>query len=245
MAVYYDCILSVDWSVFKYRKHPGLLLDGWRFRCVVSKRGDSLAESNWTLEKGDTNKAMDTDNVSQNAHRHETDLRVIGQALATLGIDSFDLVLAGDNFVVQGGPESPPQRKRPSAKPRLQLFRLKREKVKPQRTHFYISGMRFRDSDVLRLNRQAKDIRSSAEQCPDTQSLSHGLRMIGAHIDTKGGTLLRVIRQNQLFTVWYKGTLGRESKETFTQTNLYDLWVHLYKQRRNPPKRNGTTRNGL
>jgi hypothetical protein len=165
---------------------------------------------------------MDTDNVSQNAHRHETDLRVIGQALETLGIDSFDLVLAGDNFVVQGGPESPPPRKRPSAKPRLQLFRLKREKVKPQRTYFYISGMRFRDSDVLRLNRQAKDIRSSAEQCPDTQSLSHGLRMIGAHIDTKGGTLLRVIRQNQLFTVWYKGALGRESKETFTQTNLYD-----------------------
>ena len=192
-----------------------------------------------------TNKQMDTGNVSQKSHRHETDLRVIGQALETLGIDSFDLVLADDNFVIHGGPESPPPRKKPSAKPRLQLFRLKREKVKSQRTHFYISGMRFCDSDVLRLNHQAKNIRSSAEQCPDTRSLSHGLRMIGAHIDTKGGTLLRVVRQNQLFTVWYKGALGRESKETFTQTNLYDLWVHLYKKRSNPAKRNGTSGHGF
>src|SRR5258707_3952291 len=101
--------------------------------------------------------------------------------------------------------------------------------------------MRFRDSDVLRLDRQAKNIRSSEEKCPDTQRLSHGLRIIGAHVDSKGGTLLRVIRQNQLFTVWYQKASGGESKETFTQSNLYDLWVHRYKKRRNSTKRNGTT----
>jgi hypothetical protein len=188
---------------------------------------------------------MSTDGLSQKAHSHEIDLRVIGQALETLGIESFELVLDGNNFVVHGGPAVTASRKKPSAKTRLQLFRLKREKVNPQRSQFYISGMRFRESDVLRLDDQAKEIRSDGEKCPDTPSLSHGLRMIGAHIDTKGGALSRVIRQNQLFTVWYKGALGRESKETFTQTNLYDLWVHLYKKRRNPAKRNGTSGHGF
>jgi len=184
---------------------------------------------------------MNTDEISQKPHSHETDLRVIGQALETLGIESFDLVLDGENFVIHGGPDLPVPRKKIQASSRLQLFRRKRENVKPQRSQFYISGMRFRDSDVLRLDRRAKNIRSSEEKCPDTQSLSHGLRMIGAHIDTKGATLLQVIRHNQLFTVWYRKTSGGESKETFTQSNLYDLWVHLYKKRRNPPKRNGTS----
>jgi hypothetical protein len=100
--------------------------------------------------------------------------------------------------------------------------------------------MRFRHSDMLRLDRQAKNIRSKAEKCPDTQSL-----MIGAHIDTKGGIVLRVIRQNQLFTIWYKKALGGESKETFTQSNLYDLWVHLFKKQRNPAKKNGTSGHGF
>jgi len=62
--------------------------------------------------------------------------------------------------------------------------------------------------------------------------------MIGAHIDTKGGIVLGVIRQNQLFTIWYKKALGGESKET-------DLWVHLFKKRRNLAKRNGTSRHGF
>ena len=48
---------------------------------------------------------MSTDEISQKAHSHETDLRVIGQALETLGIESFELVLDGENFVLHGGPD--------------------------------------------------------------------------------------------------------------------------------------------
>ncbi len=51
---------------------------------------------------------MDMDEVSEKVHRHETDLRFIGQALETLGIDSFELALAEDKFVVHGGSEVPP-----------------------------------------------------------------------------------------------------------------------------------------
>jgi hypothetical protein len=189
---------------------------------------------------------MNTDEIPQQMLSHENDLRVIGQALEALGIESFELTLDGDNFVVHGGPELAP-REKPLTPNRLQRFEwTRRKKVKPQQSRFFISGMRFRESDVIRLDRQGKDIRLSPERCPDTNSLSHSLRMIGAHIDKKGGILLRVIRYNRLFTVWHKSSLGPESKEIFTQSNLYDLWVHLYKKRRNVGlKRNGTTRNGL
>jgi len=188
---------------------------------------------------------MTTDEISHKAHNHEIDLRVIGQALETLGIDSFELVLEKDHFVVHGGAAVASPSKTSAAVPRPRLFQRYRGKINPQRSKFYISGMRFRESDVLRLDHQAKDIRSNLEGCPDTSSLSHGLRMIGAHIDNKRATLMRVVRNNHLFTVWYKKAAGGESRESFTQSNLYDLWVHLYKQRRNPPKRNGTANQGF
>jgi hypothetical protein len=56
---------------------------------------------------------MNTDEISQKAHSHETDLRVIGQALETLGIESFELVLDGENFVLHGGPDLTGPRKKP------------------------------------------------------------------------------------------------------------------------------------
>lgn len=188
---------------------------------------------------------MKTEEIRQKSCSYEITLRALGQALEALGIESFELVLEGDNFVVYGGPELAPTREKRSTATRFQLFRRNRAKTKPQRG-FYISGMRFQESDVKRLDHQGKDIRITPEGCPDTNSLAHALRMIGAHIDKKGGILLRVIRYNRLFTIWYKNSLGAASKEIFTQSNLYDLWVHLYKKRRNAGlKRNGTTRSGF
>jgi hypothetical protein len=68
------------------------------------------------------------------------------------------------------------------------------------------------------------------------------MRMIGAHLDKMGLTLLRVTLDNGLFTVWHKSRSGAELKEVFTQANLYDLWVHLYKKRTDAePKRTGRT----
>lgn len=176
---------------------------------------------------------------------YEITLRAIGQALEALGVESFELVLEGGNFLIHGGPEMAPPREKPSSTARLQLFRRNREKVKPQRG-FYISGMRLRQSDVKRLDLQGKDTRISPERCPDTNRLSHALRMIGAHIDRSGVSLLRVVRHRGLFTVWHKGRSGCELKEIFTHANLYDLWVHLYKKRKDVgSKRNGTTQNGF
>jgi hypothetical protein len=172
---------------------------------------------------------------------YEVILRAIGQALEALAIESFELVLEADDFVVYGGSTSVGQPE-PEASPRLfQLFRRNAAKVKP-RGGFHISGMRFCEGDIERLDRQGKDIRMSSVKCPDASSVSHNMRMIGAHLDKMGLTLIRVIMGKGLFTLCYKSRSGAEMKEVFTQANLYDLWVHLFKKRNDvEPKRTGTT----
>ena len=168
----------------------------------------------------------------------EITLRAIGQALEALGVTEFELILDGDSFVISGGANVSSVRQKTSS-PKFRLFREKAESAK--RRGFYISGMRFRPSDIIRLDRQGKDVRVSAERCPDTNSLAHGLRMIGAHIDKTGLRLLGVVGSKGSFIVWHKSRSGAEMKQIFTGANLYDLWVHLYKKRDGEVKRTGTT----
>jgi hypothetical protein len=56
--------------------------------------------------------------------------------------------------------------------------------------------------------------------------------MISAHVDKSGIDLLGIQRDKGLFTVCRKAPGGDPLKQIFTQANLYDLWVHLYKQRK-------------
>jgi hypothetical protein len=165
------------------------------------------------------------------SYSYEVTLRAVGQALEALGVESFELVLDGDNFVVYGGSESTLTKQKPALARRFRFLGRNRNKVVKQR-RFYISGMRLRRSDVKRLDDQSKKFRISAEGSPDTDRLSHALRMIGAHVDKTGIVLLGIQRDKGLFTVWHKARNGDRLNEIFTQANLYDLWVHLYKQRK-------------
>jgi hypothetical protein len=175
------------------------------------------------------------------SYSYEITLRAVGQALEALGVESFELVLDGDNFVVYGGPESTLANTKRSARSRFRLFGRNRSKAVKQR-RFYISGMQLRRSDIKRLDDRGKEFRIRAERCPDTDRLSHGLRMIGAHVDKSGIALLGIQRDKGLFTVCHKGRTGDPLKQVFTQANLYDLWVHLYKQRKGTSLRpTGTT----
>jgi hypothetical protein len=176
---------------------------------------------------------------AQESPAYEVTLRAVGQALEALGVESFELIFEGETVLVYGGPKSAADEQK-SSPGRFQLFRRKQPKKTPH--EIYISGMRVRESDIKRLDHQGKATRMTAERCPDTNSLSHGLRMIGAHFDKLELSILRVVRSKGLFTVWHRSRSGGESKQIFTQANLYDLWVHLYKKRTEmTPLRTGTT----
>lgn len=186
----------------------------------------------------DGRELMKANNDFSEASRYEITLRAIGQALEALGVETFELVLDGDSFIVYGGTDVSGFRRKVSTR-KFRLFHKKPEKL--PRRGFYISGMRFRPSDIKRLDRQGRDIRIAPERFPETSSLAHALRMIGAHIDKTGLSLLAVVGNKGLFTVWHRTRSGEELKQIFTGANLYDLWVHLYKQRDGAVKRTGTT----
>jgi hypothetical protein len=82
---------------------------------------------------------------SRDSSSFEITLRAVGQALEALGVESFELVLDGDNFVVYGSPGSTLPKPKSSAGSRFRLFGRNRNKVAKQRK-FYISGMRLHRS---------------------------------------------------------------------------------------------------
>ena len=88
------------------------------------------------------------------------------------------------------------------------------------------------DAQTVSYEITLRAIGQAVERCPDTDRLSHALRMLGAHLDKSKMTLLGIQRDKGVFTIWHQGRRGDRLKEVFTQANLYDLWVHLYKQRK-------------
>ena len=72
------------------------------------------------------------------SYSYEITLRAVGQALEALGVESFELVLDGDNFVVYGGSESKLTKQRPAIARRFGFLGRNRSKVVKQR-RFYIS----------------------------------------------------------------------------------------------------------
>jgi hypothetical protein len=93
-----------------------------------------------------------------------------------------------------------------------------------------ISGMRLRRSDVKRLDDQSKKFRISAEDSPDTDRLSHALRMIGAHVDKTGIVLLGIQRDKGLFTVWHKARNGDRLNEIFSK-QIFMIYGYTFTNR--------------
>jgi hypothetical protein len=58
----------------------------------------------------------------RDSYSYEITLRAVGQALEALGVESFELVVDGDNFVVYGGPEPTLTKQRDQAASGFRLF---------------------------------------------------------------------------------------------------------------------------
>ncbi|HEU4342009.1 MAG TPA: hypothetical protein VFU31_10595 [Candidatus Binatia bacterium] len=178
--------------------------------------------------------------AAEQATCYEYVLRAIGQALEALDVRSFDIEVEGNNYIVQGRSETtqkPKVHKPATFKSILQNLRslLQTPPAGNQSEKlsfpFAFLGLRFTPEDIDRLQRHGEALRSNLEGSPDHHRLSQILRLIGAYVDHKGGSLLRVSFHQQSATVCYRPLFGGEQTEVFTSSNLYDFWVHLYKQR--------------
>jgi hypothetical protein len=180
--------------------------------------------------------------ASESTTSYEHILRSIGLGLEALGVQAFDLEVDGNKYIVEG--ESEVKKTEIVAKPSdsKSVFRnfwsdLKTQfstPLPPKKSPFVFLGMQFTPKDLDRLEQQGETLGSPWEEAPDLHSLPQILWTVGAYVDHKGGRLLRVSKHNQTVTIGYRNFTGSEQTEEFTESNLYDFWVHVYVQRRKP-----------
>lgn len=181
--------------------------------------------------------------MSKGSNTYQRSLRAIGQGLEELCVEQFELEAGNYHYMVRGRCKSTTKVENP---PKSNLLKdafsflrrhskthsATRTPVRKVLSSFEFTGLRLTGKDIIRFERQGRAQITDATRTLDPQSVSQMLRLAGAYLDHKKSRLLRLAWQNQSLTLWRRDGFGVESKETFTPTNLYDLWVHQYKQRR-------------
>ena len=176
------------------------------------------------------------------AYNYQKHLRALGQGLETLRVEKIELEAFDDYYLVHGVGCRPKPADAPKPnlfKDALQFLRRKstarsapRTEAKKSPLTYEFSGLRIAQKDLDDFERRAKSAISNSQDSLDPHSVSQTLRLVGAYLDHRKSCLLKLSWRNQTVTLWRRDGLGVESKEIFTPTNLYDLWVHRYKQRR-------------
>ena len=172
---------------------------------------------------------------------YQLTLRAVGQILDLLHVHSFEIEVNAKDFVVHGVSEKSENEatfKATGLNKLVKIFRPngvtgreRQSRKKPPRP-FAFSGMRFSEEDLDRLELRGQASRMKFGGTPAFNTLSQALRALGAYIDQRRAGLTRVSGCDNQIAVVYKLPFGGEKIETFTRINLYDLWVHMYKRRR-------------
>ena len=154
---------------------------------------------------------------------HSQALRVIGQNLVSVNCDSFDLITAGDDYVVTPHASEPPVSV-PSTKAFLDQWlgnRFRRAKAGRRAS----TRLFFSRSEILisNLERQAKRRIGSPT---DVRDLSFVLRVLGDYLDKKSAREFSILWSPHLITVQHNGT-----EELFTRENVYDFGIRMYLKR--------------
>lgn len=152
-------------------------------------------------------------------------LRVIGQQLASLGIDSFEVEKIGDHYVVQAhGSEAinkslcaaflkiPPSTARKSADPNARGA----------------NSIHLSPNQILQADGEYSLRRHQPTAMPDPYKLSTLLRVLGDYLDRRGADEFAIAYDSASLTVRYG-----EKSESLRVDILYDLGVHMYLRRSN------------
>jgi hypothetical protein len=150
--------------------------------------------------------------------------RAIGQSISKLDPLYFDLELVGNDYTVSGVSKTP-------------LNAAEKNTRTENNFSSGFSNLRFTQSEVDVINGTGKQSRADTDVSRvDPHSIPNVLRTIGAYLDARGLSFLRLSLDNGNLTVWHINNMQVETKEIFTPINIYDLWVRYFKKReqRNP-----------
>ena len=176
------------------------------------------------------------------ANSYRRSLRAIGQGLEALCVEEFELEATSFHYVVHGHCKKIKNEVPTKSNLLTDAFSFLRRKskthsatrtpVKKILASFEFTGLRISGRDIVRFERQGKAQSSNEVGTLNPQSISQALRLAGSYLDHKKSRLMKLYWRSQSLTLWHRDGFGIESKETFTPANLYDLWVHQFKQRK-------------
>jgi hypothetical protein len=137
-------------------------------------------------------------------------LRVIGDDLERRDLKTFEIRNREDRYLVRCGYQSPPA-------------------VIPLTLEYGLN-------EIEELNLRGEESRSDAPQSLDFCKLSQTLRTIGGYLDQKKASLLRISNNDSpgtepIFRIEYQTADGNLFVDDRSTAALYDIGVHLYKQR--------------
>lgn len=182
--------------------------------------------------------------MTQPAICYEHILRAIGQGLESLSLESFDLEVAEDTFSFRGIPRQKKSEKSPVTKLKafkkafLEICYSSRTPAPTETSDISFPGssrllrLQFTQADIDKLERDGQALRSDWERSPLSHSLPQVLRTVGWYVDQKKGQIHKVSKAADTVSVSYTGLLGTQKFEILTLVQIYDMWVHLYKQRK-------------
>jgi len=169
-------------------------------------------------------------------------LRAIGQDLAELFPDSFEIQVYGDKFVVRG---------------QCTKDRLAAKQPTPQRKGLKDICADMLARDVSTLSRQARSAtvqfdrtytpeevnqidelgirrRFGVGKIPDIRSLAEMLRTVGRLVDGQAGVLMKIHKDSHRMVFEYSDSAGKSHNELMSIPDLYKLQKSFYEQRSAP-----------
>ncbi|SRR6266508_4558370 len=156
-------------------------------------------------------------------------LRVVGQDLDAIGVDSFELAKWGDDYIVWPV-RAEFTRKLSAEKGFLSKITQKilghddSDEEIPNRLYFTPAEILWSDTQ-RRLERQS-------DSPSDRRDLSFLLRVLGDYLDRKNPGQFTISRFNNSIMISYD-----HRQESLTSENLYDFGIHMYLRRSNRARR--------
>jgi len=152
-------------------------------------------------------------------------LRVIGQQLAGLGFNSFEVEKTGDDYVVQLHRGEAIGKSRTNAFPNSVSQEIRRSAESTTRNP---NPIHLRPAQILQADNENRSQRHQPTAMPDPYKLSTLLRVLGDYLDRKEADQFAIEFDSASLTVKY----GQKSESLRIDT-LYDLGVHMYLRRSN------------
>ena len=167
-------------------------------------------------------------------------LRLIGQMLDALRIESFSITVEADDFVVRDK-----TRNRSQLTPREKAFLARlhsshaaaQDKENARKLAAGIFEWQVTRADLEGLEREGQAKRRINNLTPESHSLPQVLRVAGGIVDQKLGRLISISKDDQVVILDYCSSSGQKACEEYTLAVLYDFWVHMYKRRTTGEKR--------